>query len=543
MALSLEKMRQVRELGKTGQSIEPVQEIFLANDIPQLGKLTFTEQEWGRFGFMDVYGNMDTEVTIEEITNHIMSLREQFKKENSANFFNEQKDILLHTVVDRFMLGGIMAKGDKTGGNVTTVHNAQQKIYAQEKDEYDRTKYEGSLNSENKKFKGYGKNSVGSEFTRSQLDKNGNLTDAYTGKTKKGSDTSPDHVYSLSEYHKNGGYMQNTKKKADFATDKDNLASTDRSINKSLSDRDKEEWMDSKSNGREVTNEEYFEIDRPRVEEKVKQGKETAKKHLPTNGEKAVYYTKNTAITSIGEGGKMGVRQAVSSFITELINAIFDEIRDCCMRVKKLGEKWYKGLSERLKRIGARIAGNWKKFLEAGKDGFISGFCSNIVTVIINIFVTTSKRIVQLIREGFFSLVKAIKLLLNPPADMTKSQLFDEVGKIIISGSVITFGLLAKEAIDKVPLMAAIKKIPFIGDVLSAVLCGLLTAIVTSLALWGWDKLDLFGFKKEQQHKFVMEALERERQERDKKHEEWLETIRQENPEWYEYLKAELAFG
>jgi len=541
MAFSLGKMRRIRELGKNGQAIEPVPEVFINNDIPQLGKLTFTEQEWGRFGFMDVYGNMDTEISIEEITNHIMSLREQFQKENSANFFNEQKDILLHTVVDRFMLGDVMAKGDKTGGNVTTVHNAQQKIYARKQDEYDRTKYDGSLNSEKKKFKGNGKNSVGSEFTRSQLDKNGNLTDAYTGKTIKGKDTSPDHVYSLSQYHKNGGYMQKSKKKADFATDKDNLASTDRSINLSLLDRDKEEWMDSKSNGREVTNEEYFEIDRQRVEEKVKQGKETAQKHLPTTGEKAVFYTKNTAITSMGEGAKMGFRQMVSSFITELINALFDEIRDCCMRVKKLGEKWYKGLSERLKRIGKRIASNWKKFLEAGKDGFISGFCSNIVTVIINIFVTTAKNIVRLIREGFFSLFKAIKLLLNPPADMTRSQLFHEVGKLIIGGSIISIMILAEEAIDKFPPIVAIRKIPFIGDFLSAVLFGLLTAIFTSLALWGWDKLDLFGCKKEQQHKFVMEALERERQEGDKKHEEWLENIRQENPERYEYLKAELA--
>jgi len=91
-----------------------------------------------------------------------------------------------------------------------------------------------------------------------------------------------------------------------------------------------------------------------------------------------VYYASHTALTGIGEGAKMGVRQIVSSFITELISAIFDEIRDCCMRVKKLGEKWYKGLSERLKRIGERIARKWKDFLDAGKDGLISGFCSNI---------------------------------------------------------------------------------------------------------------------------------------------------------------------
>jgi hypothetical protein len=185
MALSLEKMRQMKNLGIGGQAIEPVPEMYLTKDIPQLGKITFTELEWSRFGFMDVYGNIDTTVSIEEITNHIMSLREQFKKENSANFFNEQRDILLHTVIDRFALGSIMANGDKNGGNVTTIHNAQQKIYAREEDEYNRAEYDSSENSEGKKFKGMGKNSVGSEFTRSQLDNNDNLTDAYTGKTEK----------------------------------------------------------------------------------------------------------------------------------------------------------------------------------------------------------------------------------------------------------------------------------------------------------------------------------------------------------------------
>jgi hypothetical protein len=299
--------------------------------------------------------------------------------------------------------------------------------------------------------------------------------------------------------------------------------------------------MNNKSNGREETNEEYFDIDRKQVKEKVKQGKETAQKHLPTTGEKTAYYAGHAVLTGIDEGGKMAFRQVVSTFISELITAIFDEIRDICSRVKKMGEKWYKGMSERLKRIGDKIASKWKKFLEAGKEGFISGFCSNIVTVIINIFVTTAKNIVRLIREGFFSLVRAIKFLINPPADMTKSQLFHEVGKLIISGGIITMGILAEEAIEKFPPMAVIKKIPVIGEILSAVLFGLLTALVTSLALWGWDKLDLFGCKKEQQHKFVMEMLEKDRQENEEIHENWLETIKTENFEYYEYLKAELA--
>jgi hypothetical protein len=434
-----------------------------------------------------------------------------------------------------------MAKDDKDGGNVTTVHNAKKRIYAQEEDKYNRTDYDRSKNSVGKAFAGQGKESVGSEFTKSQLDKNKNLIDAYTGKLEKGDDTSPDHVVSLSDYHKNGGFMQTNTQKADFATDTDNLASTNRSINKSLSDRDKEEWMKSKSNGRDITNEEYFEIDRQRMEEKVKQGKETAEKHLPTTRDKVVYYGKNAASTGIGEGTQMGLRQMVATFIREVINAVFDEIRDCCSRVKKLGEKWYHGLGERLKRIGTKIAAKWKQILESGKDGFVSGFCSNIVTVLINIFVTTAKNIVRLIREGFFSVVKAIKMLLNPPPEMTRRQVFHEAGKIIIAGTIVTVGILAEEAIDKFPPMAIIKRIPVVGELLTDIILGLLIAVITSLALWGWDKLDIFGAKSEMQHKFVMETLEKERQINDDKYREWLESIREQDAYRYEYLRLELG--
>jgi hypothetical protein len=70
-----------------------------------------------------------------------------------------------------------------------------------------------------------------------------------------------------------------------------------------------------------------------------------------------------------------------------------------------------------------------------------------------------------------------------------------------------------------------------------------LIAIITSLALWGWDKLDIFGAKKEMQHKFVMEALEKEQKEQDDKYLQWLETIKAQNTARYEYLRLELGLA
>jgi hypothetical protein len=80
-----------------------------------------------------------------------------------------------------------------------------------------------------------------------------------------------------------------------------------------------------------------------------------------------------------------------------------------------------------------------------------------------------------------------------------------------------------------------------VGELLTDIILGLLIAIVTSLALWGWDKLDIFGARKEMQHKFVMEMLEKERQAGDGEYRKWLESVKEHDAVRYEYLRLELG--
>jgi hypothetical protein len=510
---------------------------------------------------MNGYGNFNCEVTVEEITNHILSLHEQFQHEHSASFFNEQRDILLHTVVDRFALGGIMAKGDKDGGNVDTVHNVRQNVYATQMEEeryVNNPEYDSHVYHSDSRY--IEKNRQGSETK-----KNGMLKDEYTGNNMaKNDQQNLDHIKAAKVIHEDAGRVLAELDGVDLANNDDNFAFTDESINKSKKARSADAFADKLDSTRsertarinelsqksELSDQERKELNKLQKLESVdadelhKRGREAEGKY--ENKVNKAYYTsgkfvKNTTLTSAKEGVNMGFRQMVASFVREVINAVFDEIRDCCSHIKKVAEKWYHGLGERLKRIGMKIASKWKQILEAGKDGFVSGFCSNIVTVIINVFVTTAKNIVRLIREGFFSLVKAIKMLLKPPPEMTRRQVFHEAGKIIITGAIITFGILAEESIDKFPPMAVIKRIPVIGELLTDVILGLLIAIVTSLALWGWDKIDLFRAKKEQQHQFVMETLEKERQVNDNRYNQWLESIKEHDAARYEYLMLELG--
>jgi hypothetical protein len=563
MPISIKKLRRLQKIDTGDVKIESIPEIYIHREIEALGRTTFATEELKRWDFMNGYGNFNCEVTVEEITDHIMSMRGQFQKEHSANFFNEQKDFLINTVVDRFALGGIMAKGDKTGGNVDTVHNARSEVYATDAEreryannpEYDSHEYHSDSRYIEKNRQG----------TDSQ--KEGKLTDEYNGNNMALNEKKNlDHIKAAKVINDDPGRILAELDGVDLANSDWNFAFTDESINKSKKAMSANEFANKLDNTRverqarinelskknDLSDQERKELHKLNKLESVDTNELREKgAAAEKNYEKKVnktYYTsgkfiKNTMTTSIKEGAKMGFRQMLSAFIREVITAVFDEIRDCCTRIKKLGEKWYHGLSERLKRIGMKIANKWKQILEAGKDGFISGFCSNIVTVIINIFVTTAKNVVRLIREGFFSVVKAVKLLLNPPADMPKGQLYHEAGKIIITGSIITFGILAEEAIDKFPVMAIIKRIPIIGELLTDILLGLLIAIVTSIALWGWDKLDIFGYKKELMHKFVMETLEREQKESDDKYEQWLLTIKQTDERRYKLLHSEFGLA
>lgn len=416
----------------------------------------------------------------------------QFKKEfNQARFDKlvaDCKKDVINSIVTPFGLGKIVAVYDKVGGNVTTVHNANQKIYANKEDEYNRNDYERTKNSNGKQFAGQGKNSVGSNFTKSKMDSNGNVQDAYTGKTQKADTTSPDHVQPLSQYHKDGGYMQSNTQKADFATDKDNLAVTDRSINQSMRDFDKDEWAE-KETQKGIKNKDRFDIDKEKLKEQINKGKSVKDNHLPSNLEKSVYYGKNAAKTGMNEGAKMGIQQALGLIITEFFTAVFDEIIDIYKNGYSTSfddDRFFSVLKERLKRIAKRIKAKWEDAAIAFKDGFISGFISNLVTTVINTFITTGKRVVRIIREGIYSLFKAVKVLLFPPENMTYEEALHEAKKLLATGLIVSVGVIIEQYIDTLIKSTAILE-PF-SDILTTIFVGAITGLAITMTIYHIDK-------------------------------------------------------
>lgn len=426
----------------------------------------------------------DFTVSKEESKEFLDQFKKDFNQERFDKLIIDCRKEVINSIVTPFGLGKIIAAYDKDGGNVTTIHNANQKIYAKKEDEYNRKTYTNTKNSNGQKFAGDSKNSVGSIFTKSKMDNNSNVTDAYTGKIQRADTTSPDHIESLSQYHKDGGYMQSKAQQANFGTDENNLALTDRSINQSMRDYDKEEWKD-KETQKGLKNKDKFEIDEEKLNNELKKAKEIKEKYLPTNLEKAEYYVKNSALTGVNEGAKMSMQQALGLVMTEFFTALFDEILDIYKNGFSNGfedDRFFNVLRERIIKIAKKIQAKWKDVVIAFKDGLLSGFISNFVTTMVNIFATTWVKYVRIIREGISSLLNAIKILIFPPEDLTFAEAMHEAKKIIAAGLIVSLGVLLEEAVSEF-----LSGIPF-SNILTSIFVGALTGIAITMTVYYIDK-------------------------------------------------------
>ncbi len=398
---------------------------------------------------------------------------------------------------------------------MTTIHNARKKIYAKQQDTYNRTVYERGHykkngnegiytgNSEGKKFSGAGKDSVGSEFTKSQIDKDGFLTDAYTGERVQAKTTSPDHIYPISEFHKNGGYMLSDTEKCDFATDKNNLASTNRSINKSMKDKNKIEWASSKSSGREVTNAEYFGIDNSRLKNAVKKGNETAKIHLPTNYQKAQFYIKNIFESGGKDAAAMAAYSAIGVIIHDFALAAIQELKFLFKNRKELSYKELFNLfKEKMAQVLGSLKDKWKDIIKGSFEAGITAFLSNMLVFVINLFATTLKKIVSMIRAGFASLCQAIKLIAHKPDNLTQEEANIEAVKILTTGIIgaLSLGLSAtiEKALQAIPGLRPIMMFPIpsigreqrtVSDAIAVTLSAMAGCLVSTIVIYFIDKI------------------------------------------------------
>lgn len=455
----------------------------------------------------------------------LKELEDEFDSKRVDELLNQTQKDIFQAIIVPFGLGKIVSAYDKAGGNVDTIHNAREGIYAtdEEKSKYDnKEKYNADNYHKDERYK-----KINKQYSKDK--KAGNAEDYMSGeKFAKNAKTDLDHVVSAKEIDIDAGRVLADVDGAELANTETNLQLTSSSKNrskkaKSMDDFLNQQQSDSQQRANEINMLEkkgnLTEKERKKLEklkdlesinsEKAKQADAKAREEINKKINSAYYksgkFAKNLASTSALEGSKMGLQQALGLVILEVLTASFEEIK-LAYNEGLEGESLFEDIKIRLKRVAKKVSSKWKDFIVAFKDGAISGFISNIITTIINTFITTGKRLVRMIREGFYSLIKAIKLLLNPPKEMSKQEVCHEAVKLMAGGAVVVGGIMLEEAVDKA--IKATVVFEFMSDILTTVIVGALTAIVASLVVYLLDKLDLFGAIQMQKDKFVIDKLD-----------------------------------
>lgn len=364
---------------------------------------------------------------------------------------------------------------DKDGGNVTTQHNAEQGIFAKKSEEFERTDYDYSAAKRKKMRESLENGSMSSQEFVDQYTGEKEPTRRTNSKGKQVMNAELDHTIPIKDIHGQGGWMKDKEGRTKLSSIEENLNYTTHKTNRSKGDKSPNEAL-SEEKG----------FDKERIDPIVNKAKEAIDKNLPSTSERLKYHGKELAKEGMKDAGRNAMRQALGILLHEFVNGSFIEIKTL-LKERSSEENLIDQLVASLKRVMNRVIKKLKAALDAAIQGGVQGFISNLLTFLINNLITTSKKIVTIIRESIQSLWRAIKLMMNPPEDMSTLEMTREVTKIIAAVITTGLGMLLEESVKgfimTIPVLAPI------ADVLATALTAIMTGIAGALIIYGIDRL------------------------------------------------------
>ncbi|ENQ6619738.1 lactate permease [Campylobacter lari] len=429
------------------------------------------------------------------------------KNHRFDQLIKECKQSVIRSIITPFGLGRFMAIYDQVGANVDTIHNARKGIYATqaEKEKYKKNeKYNSDIYHKDPNFI-----NINKELSRQK--KAGLAVDYLTGeKIIQNEKTDLDHIVSAYEIHNDAGRILAEVEGTKLANNKENLKLTQSSLNRSkralsmeefLKRRDERlEAIEKLEQKRSLNSNELNELEKLKKQlkiddEKALEADKKAREHINSIIEKEYYtsakFAQNVAQSSAIEGAKMGIQQAFGLILVDFFSVLLDEIVDIYKNGfynNFEGEGFFYTLKERIKlvasKVAERIKDKWSIIVSSFGDGFLSGVISNLTTTAINIFVTTSSRMVRVIREGIFSFFKAIKILLFPPDGMSLKDAWHEAKKLFIAGCITGLGIFIEQSLEAFLVSLGLG---VFSSVITSVFVGVLTGIAIAVAMYYMD--------------------------------------------------------
>ena len=348
-------------------------------------------------------------------------------------------------------------------------------IFAKESEEFERTDYDYAAAKRKKMKESVENGSMNSQEFVDQYTGEKEPTRRTNSEGKQVMNAELDHTIPVKDIHGQGGWMKDKEGRTRLSSTEENLNYTTHKTNRSKSDKSPDEAL-SEEKG----------FDKERIDPIVNKAKEAIEKELPSTSERLKYHGKELAKEGAKEAGKNAMRQALGVLLHEFVNGSFVEIKTL-LKERHSEENLIDRLVASLKRVMDRVIKKLKAALDAAIQGGVQGFISNLLTFLINNLITTSKKIVTIIRESMQSLWKAIKLMVSPPEGMSALEITREVTKIIAAVVTTGLGMLLEESVKgfimTIPVLAPI------ADVLATALTAIMTGIAGALIVYGIDRL------------------------------------------------------
>lgn len=426
----------------------------------------------------------------------------------------ELERTVVQSLATSFGLDFLLFK-DNVGGEVDTIHNVRQGIWASDKEKqryenreaYDSEKYhDRDINKEHSIYKTTGANDKLAQ-------QNGTLHDAYRNTTMAYDEARDlDHVISAKEIHNDPGRVLAGLNGVELANQSSNLQSTHRSINRSMGEasidiylaklpnliaghekklnfqkeklscmpRDTPEQqhkvrvLEDKIRGNEEKIRALKSVDPKAMRQRDKEAREPYNQQINQKYYTSSKFWKQTAGTSAVAGLKMGARQMLGLIMAEA----WFELREQLPRIlEKLKtefslDAFIASVQQTLQGIWRRLKLRFKDFLTSFKDGVFAGILGSATTTLFNVFATTQKMAIKIIRELWGSLVKAVKLLIFNPQQLSFVDLCKSITAILSVGAATVAGTMIYTQL--LPLC----NFPF-GSELASFASALVTGLIT----------------------------------------------------------------
>ncbi len=407
------------------------------------------------------------------------------REERMSELYKNCQDKIFQSIIGPFGLSKAMFD-DKVGGNVTTTHNFKKGIVAtaSDKDRYDDWQHRDGMKWQDRR-KPYDDASMSIRTANKKPDAP-ELVDGYTGKSlQKNKHAHYEHVTPVKEIEKDIGrnLRMTQKERIELANSPENTTYTVDVINTksasgkepSKNDKDLMTYHDALTEEQKKT----LCIDADLVKEQYRRSKEhIASKDLKSKIKKE---GKELLISGADQAIRNAIRQSLGVLLVELVNSLFNEFKELLKNGIAIGKNLYEEISERLKKIIKTVVEKVPAALSQFLEGGISGFMSNLVTFLLNTFITTAKKIVTAIREGLLSVFKAFKLIFFPPPNLTSHEALIEGIKILSAVVISSIAIILEES-----LLGFFKSIPF-GDEMGTVLMGIITGLLVSFITYQID--------------------------------------------------------